>query len=50
MRVRIIRACNEWLEGDEPEVNAEYGRQLIANGLAEEVKAKPAPAGKAASK
>lgn len=51
MRVKIIRACNTWLEGDEPEVNADYGRQLIGNGLAEEVKpkaAKTAPIGKVA--
>lgn len=40
MKVRITRACNTWLEGDEPDVHAEYGRQLIGNGLAEEVKAK----------
>ena len=44
MKVRIIRACNHWIEGDEPEVNADYARQLIGNGLAEEVK----PKGKAA--
>lgn len=37
MKVRIIRACNQWVEGDEPEVNADYGKQLIENGLAEEV-------------
>jgi hypothetical protein len=37
MKVKIIRACNEWVEGDTPEVNAEYGKQLIENGLAEEV-------------
>lgn len=51
MKVRITRACGEWLEGDTPEVNADYGKQLIENGLAEEVKtrAKPAPTGKAAS-
>ena len=29
MKVRIIRACNHWIEGDEPEVNADYARQLI---------------------
>jgi hypothetical protein len=52
MKVRIIRACGEWLEGDEPEVNADYGRQLIGNGLADEIKgkaAKPAPTGKPAA-
>ncbi|HEU0045237.1 hypothetical protein [Sphingomonas sp.] len=50
MKVRIIRACNTWLEGDTPEVNAHYGRQLIANGLAEEIRGgKPAPLGKSAS-
>ena len=32
--VRIVRACGEWIEGDEPEVHADYGRGLIANGLA----------------
>lgn len=37
MKVKIIRACSEWVEGDTPEVNAEYGKQLIENGLAEEV-------------
>ena len=37
MKVKIIRACNEWVEGDRPEVNADYGKQLIENGLAEEV-------------
>lgn len=37
MTVRIVRACGEWIEGDEPEVHADYGRGLIANGLAEEV-------------
>ena len=42
MKVRIIRACGEWLEGDEPEVNADYGKQLIENGLAEEVGEKAA--------
>lgn len=42
MKVRIIRACGEWLEGDTPEVNADYGKQLIENGLAEEAGAKPA--------
>lgn len=42
MKVRIIRACGDWVEGDEPEVNAEYGKQLIENGPAEEVGSKPA--------
>lgn len=42
MKVRITRACGEWLEGDEPEVNADYGKQLIENGVAEEVGAKAA--------
>lgn len=51
MKVRITRACGQWLEGDEPEVNADYGRQLIGNGLADEIKgkAKPAPTGKPAA-
>jgi uncharacterized protein with PhoU and TrkA domain len=44
MKVKIIRACNTWIEGDEPEVHADYGRQLIGNGLAEEVKPKAAQA------
>lgn len=39
MKVRILRACNVWLEGDTPDVHADYARQLIGNGLAEEVKA-----------
>jgi hypothetical protein len=42
MKVRITRACGDWLEGDEPEVNADYGKQLIENGLAEEVGGKTA--------
>lgn len=48
MKVRIIRACGAWIEGDTPEVNADYGKQLIANGLAEEVGSKAAakPKGK----
>lgn len=48
MKVRITRACGHWVEGDEPAVNAEYARQLVGNGLAEEIKpkpAKPAPTG-----
>ncbi|GGE21854.1 hypothetical protein GCM10011529_30600 [Polymorphobacter glacialis] len=24
--VRIVRACGEWVEGDEPEVHADYAR------------------------
>lgn len=35
IRIRILRACGEWVEGNEPEVNADYGRGLIENGLAE---------------
>ena len=53
MKVKIIRACNPWLEGDTPEVNADYGHQLVGNGLAEEVQpgtaklaGKDAPIGK----
>jgi hypothetical protein len=42
MKVRITRACGAWIEGDTPEVNAEYGKQLIANGLAEDVSDRPA--------
>jgi hypothetical protein len=52
MKVRILRACNVWLEGDTPDVHADYARQLIGNGLAEEVKGtaqKAAPTGKAAA-
>lgn len=48
MKIRIIRACGEWVEGDEPTVNADYGHQLIGNHLAVEVTAKaakPAPTG-----
>lgn len=29
MKFRIIRACNVWIKGDEPTVNAEYGKQQI---------------------
>lgn len=39
IRVRILRACGDWIEGDEPEVHADYGRGLIANGLADDLKA-----------
>ncbi|MGN6156274.1 MAG: hypothetical protein ACTHN4_11170 [Sphingomicrobium sp.] len=42
MKVRITRACGAWIEGDTPEVNADYGKQLIANGLAEDASDKPA--------
>lgn len=49
VKVRILRACNVWSEGDEPTVNAEYGRQLIESGLAEPNPAKrAAPKGKVA--
>jgi transcription elongation GreA/GreB family factor len=41
MKVRIIRACGDWVEGDTTKVNADYGKQLIGNGLAEEVVVKP---------
>lgn len=37
IRVRILRACGDWVEGDEPEVNADYGQGLIENGLAIQV-------------
>lgn len=37
MPVRIVRACGQWVEGDEPVVHAEYGRGLIANGLANKI-------------
>lgn len=41
MTVRILRACGEWIEGDGPTVHADYGRGLIANGLAKEVLTAP---------
>ena len=41
--VRILRACNRWIEGDEPTINAEYAEQLIENGLAEAIPAKRSP-------
>jgi len=46
--VHICPACGHWVEGDQPQVNAEYRRQLIGNGLAQDVlqkAAKPAPTG-----
>lgn len=41
---RVLPAYGHLVEGDEPDVNAEHGRQLIGNGLAEEVKPKAAKA------
>lgn len=41
--VRILRACNRWVEGDEPTINATSGKQLVANGLAEIIPAKRSP-------
>lgn len=50
MEVRILRECSTWAEGDTPTVHAEYGRQLIENGLAEPIPAKRGPpTGKAAT-
>jgi hypothetical protein len=43
VKVRILRACNRWIEGDEPTINAEYAGQLMENGLAEVVPAKRSP-------
>lgn len=50
MQVRILRACSKWAEGDTPTVHAEYGRQLVGNGLAEEMpQRRSPPKGKAAT-
>lgn len=50
VKVRLLRACNHWIDGDEPTINAEYAEQLIENGLAEIVPAKRStPKGKAAT-
>lgn len=43
IKVHILRACNHWIEGDEPTINGEYAEQLIENGLAEIVPAKRSP-------
>lgn len=43
MQVRILRECSTWSEGDTPTVHAEYGRQLIENGLAEVIPPKSGP-------
>lgn len=43
MRVRILRDCSTWAEGDTPTVHAEYGRQLVENGLAKERQRQAAP-------
>lgn len=49
MRVRVLRECNVWVEGDTPTVNATYGDKLIENGLAEPFPAKRiAPKGRTA--
>ena len=37
VQVRILRACNTWAEGDTPNIHAEYGRQLVENGLAVDI-------------
>lgn len=48
-KVRILRACNIWADGDELTINTAYAAQLIVNGLAEAIPARrPAPRGKAA--
>lgn len=48
-KVRILRACNIWADGDEPTINAAYAAKLIANGLAETIpERRRAPKGKAA--
>lgn len=44
--VHICPACGHWFKGDLPQVNAEYGRQLIGNGLAQDVLPKAANAAK----
>ncbi|NTZ44044.1 hypothetical protein G7A66_13340 [Altererythrobacter sp. SALINAS58] len=49
MKIRITRANGSFLEGDEPTVEADYGKALIENGLAEEIKAQPKPKSKAKS-
>ena len=52
MEVRILRDCGRWQAGQTGSINADYGRQLVRNGLAEELKAtagKAAPTRKAAA-
>ena len=39
IKLRIIRACDKWVEGDMPEVDDARAKQLIALYLAERVKA-----------
>lgn len=39
MEVRILRECGRWRAGQTGSINADYGRQLVRNGLAEEIKA-----------
>lgn len=36
--IRILRECGRWRAGQQGVINAEYGRQLIRNGLAEIVR------------
>lgn len=38
MVVRILRECGRWRAGQTGSINADYGRQLVRNGLAEEIK------------
>lgn len=37
INIRIVRECGRWRAGQTGAINADYGRQLIHNGLAEEV-------------
>jgi hypothetical protein len=40
IKVRMMRACNHWFDGDGQEVDADYARQLVGNGFVEEFKPK----------
>lgn len=40
MKIRILRACAAWVEGDTLDVEEGRAKQLIARGLAEPLKAK----------
>lgn len=33
--IRILRECGRWRAGQTGSINAEYGRELIENGLAQ---------------
>lgn len=39
IEVRILRECGRWRAGQTGSINADYGRELVRNGLAEEIKA-----------